>query len=227
MLLRPLESGVDEPGDEAPFLVTEDVKDSAGRVIIRKGTPAQGIVALSRPASLAAGMLNRPPRLSLRALVTVTVDGRAVDLCGNLKNPAAPLELTRTNTSPYLAFQSVRNTELTARSSVVLNTNQAACDVVPPATIPGAHSDLATSIPEFAVMSQRRDESKARQILDRLLTIPYSKLGSAAADGPITALTLVELTPDFNSLRGKFDRVVSGKNIRALIGTPLITYLAR
>lgn len=87
-------------GDPVSMLVTKDVVDRDGTVVIRKGTPVEGKVRFARLGKVLVSW----PRIYVSVEGTRTVDGTVVPLKGSLKDvwEGPAFEFTQKNTVAYI-----------------------------------------------------------------------------------------------------------------------------
>ncbi len=97
-LLRQLEAGRAREGEKVPLVVSRDVRDAQGNVLIPQGSVVNGEVSWSRSEGSLSGIANQPARLAIRVPEMRTPDGEEVRLVAHLDKPDEPFMFTRANT---------------------------------------------------------------------------------------------------------------------------------
>lgn len=99
-LLDDIGSGGSRLDSTVAFLVSDDIKDPQGKILIASGTLATAKVAqVRREGALSAPVFDHPARLALTLEKTWTVDKQVVHLKANLnKKPYELYQFTRDNT---------------------------------------------------------------------------------------------------------------------------------
>jgi hypothetical protein len=229
VLLKSLESGVDEEGSDVPLLVREDVKDAQGRVLIRKGTPAQGRVTWSRREEMLGGLTNRPARLKFDLVATVGADGQAIDLCADPKKTEEPYELNRGNTGRRPAvreleamFQDERDQAVLKAMNEMFEGKDAELLELQDSRERLARIGRELNLPGLTNLAQQGQVGKVRPLLDNLRRGgPINEVARhLRADNP--ALTAVmEWTGVAGAVSDRVEAFSHGRNIKAYVGTPI------
>lgn len=229
VLLKTLESGVDETGSDVPLLVSEDVKDAQGRLLIAKGTPAQGRVTWSRREEMLGGLTNRPARLKFELMATVAADGQAIDLCADPKKQDEPYELNRNNTGrPRAAreleamFQDERDQAVLKAMNDVFEGKEAELLELQDSKERLARIGRDLNLPGIANLAQQGQVGKVRPLLDHLRRGgPINEVARhLRSDNP--ALTaMMEWTGISSTISERVSEFAHGRNIKAYVGTPV------
>jgi hypothetical protein len=235
MLMKQLESGIDEEGSEVPMVVTEDIKDSAGHVVIPKGTPMQGRVTWSRREGTLDGMFNRPARLNFAIETTVAADGQAVDVCADPKDPKAAFELNRANTGTAGAAETLEAVSRDERDEKVLVAMQQLFENGDARELESEQGRerlraiaQKLNLPGLQSVAQQNDLGKIKGLLDNLRKgSSLSRLSPAALDGPMTFTAIMEMAQVARQVNDRMNKASHGRNIKAYIGTPVTAYVAR
>src|SRR5688500_17851987 len=97
VLLKELTSGGTNEGAEVPTMVSEDVKDAAGKVLVPRGTPVAGKITWSRTEGTLGSLTNNPARLKFKFIGGKTADGKDFKLSAK-SDADEEFELNRDNT---------------------------------------------------------------------------------------------------------------------------------
>lgn len=126
VLLTDLRAGTAEVGSKVTLVVSEDVKDSNGRVLVPRGALAEGEVAESRSEGMLSAAMNRPARLALRFL-TIKPDGqRAVAITAAPKSEGEDVfRFTSENSGPGRLEAEVKSLIDGAQRATAEDLNQA------------------------------------------------------------------------------------------------------
>lgn len=229
VLLKTLESGVDEVGSEVPLLVSEDVKDAEGRILIQKGTPAQGRVTWSRREEMLGGLTNRPARLKFELMATVAADGQAIDLCADPKKTDEPYELNRGNTGrPRAAreleamFEDERDQAVLKAMNEVFEGKEAELLELQDSKDRLARIGRELNLPGLTSLAQQGQVGKVRPLLEHLRRGgPINEVARhLQSDNP--ALTaMMEWTGISSAISERMEGFAHGRNIKAYVGTPV------
>ncbi|MGV3615441.1 MAG: hypothetical protein ACO1SV_08930 [Fimbriimonas sp.] len=229
VLLKSLESGVDEEGSDVPLLVSEDVKDAQGRVLIEKGTPAQGRVTWSRREEMLGGLMNRPARLKFDLVATVSVDGQAIDLCANKEKPEDPYELNRGNTGrPRAAreleamFEDERDQAVLKAMNDIFEGKEAELLELQESRDRLASIGQKLQLPGLASLAQQNQVGKVKPLLNGLRSGgPINEVARHLnADSPALA-AVMEWTGIAGAVSDRLGGFAHGRNIKAYVGTPV------
>lgn len=232
VLLKQLESGIDDEGTEFPMLVAEDVKDPQGHVLIRQGTPMQGRVTWSRREGTLSGLMNQPARLKFAFESTVASDGTGLDLCADPKQPDEAYELNRGNTGllsnrkqiEEIASDEKNGQALAAMQDLFENGDSAKLETEE------SRQRLAMiaqklNLPGIAQVAQQNEMGKVKRLLDQLRQgASLSKLAPAATQGPVGLTAIMEMADVCRSVNDRMNHATHGRNIKAYVGTPLTAY---
>lgn len=235
MLMRQLESGVDKEGADVPMLVTEDVKDASGNIVVKRGSPLQGKITWSRRADAWAGLSNRPARLRFKFLSVTTTDSQAVEVCADLTKPDEPYELNRSNTGKTDIATKVDTLAADQKNAAIL---QAVNDLFEKGDVgsldqPEERQKLAEiadqlQMPELkTVVSQTGpgDVAYLLQTMRRGNTL--ATLGAATPQGQLGLLALNQMASLAGAVGNRLAGITKGRNIKAYIGTPVTAYVTR
>lgn len=235
VLLKTLESGVDEQGSDVPLLVSEDVKDAQGHVLISKGTPAQGRVTWSRREEMLGGFTNRPARLKFDLVATVATDGQAIDLCADPKKTDEPYELNRGNTGrPRAAreleamFEDERDQAVLKAMNDVFEGKEAQILELQESKDRLARIGRELNLPGLTSLAQQGQVGKVRPLLDHLRRGgPINEVARhLRSDNP--ALTaMMEWTGVSSTISERMSGFSHGRNIKAYVGTPVQAFVEK
>lgn len=106
MLMKQVESGVDEVGSTAPLIV-EEALTVDGRVVVARGTPVVATVAWSRREDAFGALLQKPARLDLKLGEAEAVGGVKLPLSMAKDDPEAVLRFDRGNTAKFALAEQV------------------------------------------------------------------------------------------------------------------------
>lgn len=234
MLMKQLESGIDDEGDDVPMVVTEDVKDAAGRVLITRGTPVQGQITWSRRESTLDPLINRPARLKFRFLATVAADGTAITVCADPAKPEEPYELNRANTGTTDAAKQLDDLAKDERNAQVLDAVTELFDKGDARLLEQEDSRerLASiakelGLPELQSVAQQGQIGKVKGLLDGLRQgDTLARLAPAASQGPMTLMALMEMANVARHVNDRLSKITHGRNIKAYVGTPVTGYVS-
>lgn len=231
ILLDTLDSGGSDDGSRVALMVAEDVR-IGGEVVVRRGAPAEAVVAYSRAAGTLSALANTPARLSIRLERTWGVDGTEVSLAAG-DDPEEPYAFTRDNTGRKgRAATLPEGTEAEEAKklleAVAANLEQGkSVDMRDEATA-AALSQAAEQWGMGATGRLIRDGeiSKASSLLDQV-----RQGGSAAAlvNGAAlpTVAAALELAQWAGDVGSRMSRMLKGRNIKAHIGTHVPARVAK
>jgi hypothetical protein len=97
LLLQPLKAGRSVVGTPVSMIVSEDVLDEAGNILIEAGSIAKAKVAASEAGSIASALTMGAGKLEIDLLDVRTTDGKSALLCSDAEDSLAPFSLDRTN----------------------------------------------------------------------------------------------------------------------------------
>jgi hypothetical protein len=231
ILLKQLESGGSRQGEEVPLLVVEDVKDEKGRILIAKGTEAQGKVTWSRKSSAFTELVNQPARLAISIDETKAVDGGAVKLTANLEDEeGAEFGLNRSNTRREEASAQLQEVFKDDSARQALEEVLKMMDESQRADLQSLNANISTltdrlSLPNTQNLARQGELGKIADLLSQL------RRGSVAADlltggSGMTLGAVMELADLTRRAGGSLFNMFKGRNIKAYIGTPLEAFVA-
>lgn len=225
MLMNKLASGDSKVGETAVFLVTGNISDGSGNVVIPQGSIVTAKVVQSRSAGAVSALLNEPARLVIEfgelrsGDVTAKVETRA-------KNPDE-LQLTADNTGlPELAADlgAVWDDPETRQGL------QELAKVVLEGKVPGQEAaKLMERTAERLKLSSTADAIRG----DHLDTL--ARVGDSLASGSVsfatgdlmaTAAALQELLGLAGAVSSRLEGIFKGRNVRAYPGTEFEVFLA-
>ncbi|MCW5943373.1 MAG: hypothetical protein KIS66_14170 [Fimbriimonadaceae bacterium] len=234
ILLKPLESGVAKTGDPVPLMVTEDVLDTTGAVLIPKGSPARGRVTWSRKADLTSLVTNRPARLEIVVDEATAVDGQKIVLGAGAKRKGEAIAFTRSNVGDARASDALEALwgEADSREFVeklaeglekgdwgdLLDTKESSALLKRVAERVG--------MPETANLVDRNQMERARSAL-REVTAGRVAEQLVGGEGAIAITAVAELAKLAGGVGSRLSRTLDAPNIRAPIGTPVTAYVAQ
>lgn len=225
MLMNKLASGDSKVGETAVFLVTRDVKDASGNVVIPQGSFVTASVVQSRSAGAVSAMLNQPARLVIE-FDELRAGNESAKVQSRDKNPAE-LQLTADNTGlPDLAADlgSVWDDPETRQGL------QELAKVVLEGKVPGAEAAaLMERTAERLKLSSTADAIRGNH-MDALARIGDSlasgSVSFAVGDLTATAAALQELLGIAGAVSSRLEGIFKGRNVRAYPGTEFEVFLA-
>ena len=230
-LLDTLDSGGSDDGSRVALMVAEDVL-VGGEVVVRRGAPAEAVVAYSRAAGTLSALANTPARLSIRLERTWAVDGSEIALSAEL-DPEEPYAFTRENTgragrAATLPEGTEAEDAKKLLEAVAENLEQGrSVDMRDEATAK-ALSDAAGSLGMGATerLIKQGEISKASSLLDQVRQggSAAALVNGAALPTVAAALELVQWAGDVGS---RMSRMLKGRNIKAHLGTPVPAVTAK
>lgn len=236
-LLRQIEAGDAREGLLVPFMVAADVKDSAGSVLISKGSVTEGEVTWSRSEGTLSGLMNQPARLAVKLKHTRGAGDVTVPLCADRDKPDEAYQFTRENTGkPWerdefdsmdaglneAVARSLAEFMETGDASRLSADTQAREWLLQATRKPGLEAARAYLDPEAPERGQAEElERVVRHVRDGSIT----KLAGGEVMLAVTALQ------QFGKLAQSVEQSLSGKlkgrTIKAYVGTPVTAYVAR
>ncbi|MCX7800229.1 MAG: hypothetical protein N2109_07805 [Fimbriimonadales bacterium] len=231
MLLAEVHAGQADEGQVVPLMVLEDKKDPSGRILLRRGEPAQARVARSRGAGALSGLINQPARLSIVLDQTKAADGTQVLLSADPSGRRdAEYAFTRDNTGYPRVWEQALNDErreLLQRLAEMLAENRGGNLANDPAS-----SELVRQLADrlgltgTQALAARGELEKATGLLGQIANgdVNPNLLLSA---GLHTVAAVTELTKLAAFVGDRLGGVFRGRTIRAHIGTELTAYVAK
>lgn len=227
LLIDNLDAGGTKVGRTVGLLVTEDLVVD-GEVVIRKGTPVTGEVTLSRPASLANALANRPARLGIRFSETESVTGGVVKLVpfGEDAKPDGSYEFTQKNTAERVDAAKIERlwAEPESREALANLVDRFAQKD----GLAGADKDLRAIADQLGlqktqeVVNQQNQDASGLTMGKAVDAMVEGNLGRlAGADAVLAAQALGELTDLVSSVDHKFRGMFKARTVRANVGTPV------
>lgn len=234
ILVKQLESGVDDEGTDVPLLVTEDVKDAQGHILIPQGSPITGKVTWSRRADMMSGIVNRPARLKFKPATVKTIDGQLIEVCADTENPEEPYELNRANTKREEVEKQLEAISKDEQNNQVL---QAVSDLFEKGDArvldtPETRTRLVElgkqlNLPDLQSLDQTGEADKVKDLISSLRSgQSLSQLGQGG-QGQMALLAISELANLAGSVGNVLGRLTHGRNIKAYVGTPVTVYVAK
>ncbi len=229
VLLGQMESGVSEKGSEVPLMVSEDVSDSSGHVLIAKGTPAKGEITWSRREGTMGALMKQPARLDFKLVSLSTVDGQSVELSADASKPEE-FRFDRENTG-YMDGTSKFDDLIKEQGDNVALKDVA--DLFADGKTPDLNSPATKE--KLKQVCQRLSLHETERLIDKGEVDKASTLlrqvkqgASIATIGAGGALAAVGAVTELAALAGRVTNHVSGmlqgRNIRAYVGTPFTAY---
>lgn len=231
MLLAEVHAGQAEEGEVVPLMVLDDVKDSSGKLLIRRGEPANARVARSRGAGALSGLMNQPARLSIVLDQTKAADGTQVLLSADPSGRRdAQHAFTRANTGyPRLWEQALNDDrrELLQRLAEMLAENRGGNLANDPES-----TELVRRLADrlgltgTQALAARGELEKATGLVGQIAngTLNPSLLLAA---GLQTVAAVTELTRLAAFATDRLGGAFRGRTIRAHFGTELTAYVAQ
>jgi hypothetical protein len=226
-LLDSISSG-DPEGTDVPFVVAEDVKDSQGKVGIRRGSVYMGKIENSRAAGALSGLMNEPARLSISVPDLKATDGTTVAI--RLNDEDEPLHLGREETAKYASTSKLEGAM--SEEAVAKLLRQLAEDMEEGRT-PNLESDSGKQLlGEVAKALDLRDTAdllrndRADDIQKAIAAIKGGSVLDIASGGTAgSALgAAYEIINVAEEVRDRVAGVFKGRNIRAYAGMPITAW---
>ena len=235
-LLSQIEAGKARKGQLVPFMVTEDVKNDNGDVVIAKGTIAEGEVTWSRSEGTLSAMVNEPARLEVRLKHTRSSGGWPIPLCTDMDKPDEGYQFTRDNTGKpaerndvgvdpevtEAAVQAISEFMETGDSSR-LNANTRAREwLIKVSKEPGMEAARSFIDPEAPQKAQATDlERVVKHVRDGSIT------HLAGGEVMLAVAALQEFGNLAHSVEHSISSRLKGRTIKAYVGTPVKAYVAK
>ncbi len=230
ILMKELTSGGTDEGEEVPLMVSEDVKDANGRVLLPKGSPMMGKVTWSRSEGTLGSLLNQPARLKMRVESVKAGDGTLVKLSAE-KGKFQEAEFNRENTGKVMASARLEELAGDKANDVAL---QAIRDMFEKGEVakldsPETKAQLASIAQQMglATTSKVMEENQVNKVADLVMQIRRGTgLANLATGGSATLVdAALELAGVAGQIGDRLGRVIGGRNIRAFVGTPIDFYV--
>jgi hypothetical protein len=211
-------------------MVSEDVKDAKGRVLVPKGSAITGKVTWSRSEGTLGSLLNQPARLKVKIENVKAADGTVVKLSAEKGKPEE-VELNRENTGRVVASQQL---EKVAEDKA----NEAALEAIRDLFEKGEVAKLdspetrqkLTAIAQqmgMTTTSKVMQENQVDKVTDLVQQIRRgTSLANLATGGSASLVdAAIELAGVAGQIGDRLGRIVGGRNIRAYVGTPVEVYV--
>jgi hypothetical protein len=241
MLLKNLSTTHTRHNETVPFVVTSDVRDPDGKLLIAKGTPAFGRVVWVRgEGPISATILDLPARLQVRILETRAVDGQTVRLKAHReRGPSEPFVFTRDNTTAQLesrlelreAWKDPKTREVLTQLVSMLES-----DEVPEGLDSGAQREVLRRVSKSLELDTALgliEEGKAPQLqslLNTLRTVQdpnvFSQSEWTGIQFALAMQAVQEVARLGRDMVGYIGGRLQGRNIRAPIGMDIDAYTA-
>jgi len=235
ILLRPIEAGGSREGLLVPFMVSADVTDEAGHVLIPKGTVAEGEVTWSRSEGTLSGLMNQPARLAVRFNRTRGAGGESVHLCAEIDKPDEAFQFTRENTGLAARFdgptldEALSETVAKSLSEFFASGDPSRLEaetearkwLIEATKAPGLESARAFLDPDAPERAQADD---LKRVVKHLQDGTITKL--AAPELMLAANALSELGRLASSVDRSLSAKLKGRTIKAYAGTPVTARVA-
>jgi hypothetical protein len=235
VLLKKLSSGGAKVGSEIPLMVSEDVKDDQGKVVIKQGTWAIGVVT----ASKGLGLLSLPgshARLDLRPVKTWTVGGTEVALQASQKDGKGPHIFTRDNTGaprPIPALEKLwankSTQQMLSEASEALGASEAPAWTHDPEKV--KQFALAAKDMDLAKASELAGANQIGQVYSLVRAAQdcsIAKMATSSNDASALAMqATLEMARLADSVQSRAAGAFKKRNIVAHVGTPLTAYVSK
>jgi hypothetical protein len=231
ILLQEISAGATDEGEEVALMVSEDVKDAKGRVVVPKGSPVVAEVTLSRSEGTLSALMNQPARLNVRFKTLRAADGTTVELSADLEDREAEFEFTRANTGrgePSRKLESLLEDEANEEAMAALQQLFESGDV---RSLDSADTRdrLQRIADEIGLEGTSRviRQNELSQVGDLLQAVRRgSNLATLASGGSLAVVdAALELASVAGHVGGRLSRMVKGRTIRAHVGTPVTAYV--
>ncbi len=228
ILLKEISSGGSREGEVVPFLVSEDVRDAQGNVVISRGTIAYGKVTRSRGATVFTALVNQPARLSLAFDKTFDVVGGEVPLASRKGEPGAVLEITRASVSKekahhaldqLLASQDTK--ELLQRFEESFRAGNLSRETIEEFF---EKTEAHLKMPSMRRLLEEKGANGLRDLLNDLQRGDVTRI--ADVDTVLLISALSEITEVVEDVQSRLRGIFKGPNIKAPVGTPFKAYVA-
>ncbi len=225
ILLKQLESGVDDVGTSFPMMVSQDITDSSGNVLVPKGTSVEGRVTWSRREGTLGSLTQSPARLDYQLGPLKAVDGQTVGLCSNVKGETT-FRFDRSNTGRIAESGKLEQIMSEPGGKEAL---QQVVDLfssnAPSALTPDGQERLKKAIEELGLNDANNCVQK-----NQLNSVPTlmaelrngASVAALASGGAATAVGAVtELADVCGQVQSRLGGMLHGRNILAFVGTPV------
>lgn len=226
VLLKELTSGGSKEGEQVPLLVSQDVKDAQGQVLIPRGAIAYGKVVWSRGATTFTALANQPARLAISINSTYAIDDKLVPLAADLNDPDKPHQFTRSNTAVQSAREELEKLFASEDSKAVLEKIKSAFE---DGQVPEFDSnDVFLHIAEEMGMNSTKELAQKGKLGMITSTLEEIQRGGLTRISGGEAALLIGAVTEVAQLGGqvgsKIAGMLKGANIKAHPGTPVIAY---
>jgi hypothetical protein len=233
ILIQEIQAGATAVGTVVPYMATQDVIDSQGNVVIKRGAIAYGKIVRSRGEGSLSALVNQPARLEITIYSVDGIDGSKIELSA-VKDGAQsdPYELNRTNTGKLEGCEKLdqawdkgdNQKDLVSLARLVqssknsdLSANPATADLLKKLS---ADLDLKAA----AGLKDKGDIDKVARMLGQIAN-GQTNLG-ALGQAPLGQIgALIELTKVVGYVGNRLGDALKGRTIRAHVGTPLKAYV--
>jgi hypothetical protein len=231
ILLQEISAGATDEGQEVALMVSEDVKDAKGRVVVPKGSPVVAEVTLSRSEGTLSALMNQPARLNVRFKTLRAADGTTVELSADREDREAEFEFTRANTGrgePSRKLESLLEDEANEEAMAALQQLFESGDV---RSLDSADTRdrLQRIADEIGLEGTSRviRQNELSQVGDLLQAVRRgSNLATLASGGSLAVVdAALELASVAGHVGSRLSRMVKGRTIRAHVGTPVTAYV--
>jgi hypothetical protein len=166
---------------------------------------------------------------------TVAADGRAVDLCADVKDPKEAFEFNRANTGTAGAADALDAMVTDERDEKVLVAMQQLFENGDARELESAHGrerlramGQKLNLPGLQSLAQQGEVGRVRGLLDQLRKgTSFARLSPAAMDGPMTLETIMEMAQVARKVNDRINKASHGRNIKAYIGTPVTGFVEK
>lgn len=232
VLLRPLQAGEAKEGSTVPLMVSEDVKNAEGKVLLAKGTLASAEVKWSRSEGTLSGLMNQPARLTIQLKETKAADGSTVRLTANKEAEEENVyAFTRDNTGKVDFGEQIEELVKSEASQRLLNEINTALQG---GNTPDLNSEDSKKVLQeissklslqqtASILSQGKSDelSKTLEAVNR-----GQSLAALASGGSLTSvMAVVELANVALEVGSRVSRMLKGRTIRAYAGTEVPAYV--
>ncbi|MBI5708640.1 MAG: hypothetical protein HZC36_16775 [Armatimonadetes bacterium] len=240
VLLTDLRAGTADVGAKVALVVSEDIKDSQGRVLVPRGTLAEGEVAESRSEGMLSAAMNRPARLAVR-FFTIKPEGQnAIAITAAPKSEGDEVfRFTSENSVPGRLEAEVKNLVDGTQRATVEDLNQALEQFLSAGNAENLRGGAETER-ALRQLLDATDLKSAKKYLSedgKSSLDDLGKLLASARSGSITALSTGDIALALNALKelgelaGSIEQGLKGAfrghTIHAQVGTGVTAYVAR
>ncbi len=228
VLLKEISSGGSKEVETFPLLISEDVRDAGGNVVLSRGTVAYGRVVRSRGATVFTALVNQPARLFIAFEETRDVTGGAVPLTAKQGEAKAVLELTRASVSREQSLEALDRllasqdmADLLRRFEESFREGNLSRETV---------EEFFRKLEDHLKMPNARrlfEEKGASELSDLLNELQRGKISRIVdVDTVLLVSALSELTDVARGVQSRLRGIFKGPNIKAPVGTPFTAYVA-